>query len=83
MNGIILTHLPETCRYCDYRYDIRCMADNGHRVQKDDKPDWCPIQPIPEQMTGDSVYSIGWNDCLNEIIGKANVNCDPVFRGKG
>ena len=38
-------------------------------------PDWCPLKPLPEKMTGvartDHWNSIkaGWNDCIDEITG--------------
>ena len=39
------------------------------------KPDWCPLKPLPEKMTGvastDHWKSIkeGWNGCINKITG--------------
>ena len=38
-------------------------------------PDWCPLKPLPEKMTGvaqtDHWNSIktGWNGCIDEITG--------------
>jgi hypothetical protein len=38
-------------------------------------PDWCPLKPLPEKMTGvaqtDHWNSIkeGWNECIDEIGG--------------
>lgn len=39
------------------------------------KPDWCPLKPLPEKMTGvtptfhyDSIKA-GWNGCFNKITG--------------
>ena len=41
----------------------------------EEKPDWCPIKPIPEKMQseGISIYAIAWNECLDEIIKKSGV----------
>jgi hypothetical protein len=39
------------------------------------KPDWCPLKPLPEKMTGvaqtDHWNSIkaGWNQCIDAITG--------------
>ena len=40
------------------------------------KPDWCPLKPLPEKITGvastDHWKSIkeGWNGCINKITGE-------------
>ena len=39
------------------------------------KPDWCPIKPAPERADHEDYcdngrYDKGWNDCLNEVLGR-------------
>ena len=39
-----------------------------------EKPDWCPIKPVPERANHENYcdngrYDKGWNDCLNEVLG--------------
>ena len=55
-----------------------CMARETARsvdLEKYDKPEWCPLKPLPEKMTGvastDHWKSIkeGWNGCINKITG--------------
>ena len=49
---------------------------NGRRVPNNDViPNWCPLKPLPEKMTGvaqtDHWNSIkaGWNQCIDAITG--------------
>ena len=38
-------------------------------------PDWCPLKPLPERMTGVAqtdhwnIIKAGWNGCINKITG--------------
>lgn len=91
MKGIIVVDMPETCLDCDFCREIdegieACCTltddeefDNCFKMIDDycqDKPDWCPIKPVPEKkefpecfMYGE-IYGekIGWNACIDEIL---------------
>lgn len=78
--GIIVMDMPENCENCscchtdDYNYYCKC---NGKRVDWEEKPDWCPIRPMPEkafheEFCDNGRYDNGWNDCLREIGGIDN-----------
>ena len=48
------------------------FEDLRNEVQK---PDWCPLKPIPERKpqdnpNGRNMYRAGWNDCLDKILGE-------------
>ena len=39
------------------------------------KPDWCPLNPIPEKQINNNLYdeyydgfNAGWNACIDEIL---------------
>ena len=79
--GIIVVDIPADCRDCL----LRSLADDciiGRNVMeyrhKKSKPDWCPINPLPEkkEVCGrypqpDGVvpsFKMGWNACIAEIL---------------
>lgn len=51
------------------------MTEKYYDCESKSKPDWCPLKPLPEKMTGvastdhwNSINS-GWNGCIDEITG--------------
>lgn len=75
--GIIVMDIPENCEDCPCchtdNYDFYCKR-NGNHVDWEEKPDWCPIRPMPEKAFNEDYcdngrYDKGWNDCLREIGG--------------
>lgn len=90
--GIIMVDMPETCEKCqfckEYKevYHVKAKTNEiicaayGNRalkiVPKNERPYWCPINPIPEKKNehdtnydSEYFYVHGWNDCLEEIEG--------------
>lgn len=88
--GIIVVDVPECCDYCPvgrifgFAGGVECLvAPEGHCVSgygfQIEKPDWCPIRPIPEKKpltgntsnevkTGEELVRAGWNACIDEIL---------------
>lgn len=84
--GIIVIDIPETCDKCKMGFDNECSGmfecflsptrelDNSEKQ----KPDWCPIQSVPDKLSGDSEpydeydtgYCTGWDSCLEKILGE-------------
>ena len=78
--GFIMMDMPENCEDCPCchtdDYDFYCKR-NGNHVDWEEKPDWCPIRPMPEKAFHEDFcdngrYDKGWNDCLREIGGIDN-----------
>lgn len=74
--SVLVIDTPENCGKCKFISGFWCRAMNGRRVPNNDViPDWCPLKPLPEKMTGvastDHWNSIkaGWNACIDEIAG--------------
>jgi hypothetical protein len=54
------------------------LYENYIRLHR--KPDWCPLKPFPDKRYESGTwildgyindgYSQGWNDCIEEILGK-------------
>lgn len=75
--GIIVVDMPEQCdecmAYCQgLGHDICEITER--KVDWDEKPDWCPIIPLPEKIQYKSRHSIsdeqfaaGWNACIDKI----------------
>ena len=74
--SVLVIDTPENCGKCKFISGFWCRAMNGRRVPNNDViPNWCPLNPLPEKMTGvastDHWNSIkaGWNACIDEIAG--------------
>lgn len=79
--SVLVIDTPENCYSCCLRHEpIRNLPYCAVKLKgiKDSsvKPDWCPLKPLPEKMTGaaqtDHWNSIkaGWNACIDEITGR-------------
>lgn len=88
--GIIVVDVPDYCDYCPvgricgFESAVECLvAPKDHCVSgygfRVEKPDWCPIRPMPEKkpLTGDvsnpekvgnELVRAGWNACIDEIL---------------
>ena len=82
--SVLVIDTPGSCMGCNFficdgdtNMDS-CMARETAKsvdLEKYDKPDWCPLKPLPEKITGvastDHWKSIkeGWNGCINKITG--------------
>ena len=68
------------CPLC-IKMDDTCWKCNMAKIYMggldlDKRPDFCPLQEVPEKLEGDNSiryqwgdYEDGWNNCLNEIVG--------------
>lgn len=60
----------ETCTFCPITG--KCVLDK----EAETIPDWCPLKPLPEKMTGIvltehwSGVKKGWNGCIDAIAGE-------------
>lgn len=77
--SVLVIDTPENCGKCKFISGFWCRAMNGRRVPNNDViPNWCPLKPLPEKMTGvaqtDHWNSIkaGWNACIDEITGRGD-----------
>lgn len=94
MKGIIVVDIHKSCLDCQFCFEIdegieACCTltadkeDDSSFMMIDDycqnKPEWCPVKPIPEkkELKGDvsnvksiseESIKIGWNDCIDEIL---------------
>lgn len=58
MKGIIVVDIPENCGDCaccqyDGQYDRYCGVNGEDLMNIDwnsEKPDWCPIKPLPDKL---------------------------------
>lgn len=77
--GIILVDTPDKCCNCrmgfvnEYYDQFECYFKPGTEIEPDEeKPDWCPIKPLPEkahhkEYWDNGRYDKGWNECLEKI----------------
>lgn len=81
--SVLVMDTPGSCMGCNFfvcdgdtNMDS-CMARETARsvdLKKYDKPDWCPLKPMPEKPYyppfHEESYVSGWNACIDAICGK-------------
>ena len=79
MKAFLVTEMPKCCNECKCNFDHWCSFDNFERHIDDleQKPKWCPLRPLPQKIVGKQAkyipaYSLGWNECIDEISGETN-----------
>ena len=84
---LVMDNMPDKCgececSYCDYddpHLNLIC-AVVGDNVSGSDKPDWCPLRPMPEkkplkgnvsniQRMMEEMGAVSWNACIDAMIG--------------
>lgn len=75
---ILVIDMPDDCVECNFCVELsthdRCVAV-GKSIFTLEKPNWCPLKPLPEKMEGyNSIkwqwgeYEDGWNHCIDYLI---------------
>lgn len=74
--SVLVIDTPENCGKCKFISEFWCRAMDGRRVPNNDViPNWCPLKPLPEKMTGVAItdhwnsIKAGWNQCIDAITG--------------
>lgn len=90
--GMIVVDIPESCNQCQFHYPARDMHTGKYMGScrlvacmairdKNGKPEWCPIKPMPEKKMCSMSICIateeyhqrkGWNACIDKIEGEDN-----------
>lgn len=85
--AVLVMDMPENCKDCTMsiqskekhtgQFCWRCINALTIMIDKSgEKPDWCPLRPVPEKkekysLMGDNSAGRvdGWNACIDEILG--------------
>lgn len=76
--SVLVVNTPRKCIGCQFfksTYSLHCILASGNIEDIESKPDWCPLKPLPEKMTGVVLtehwggVKKGWNGCIDEITG--------------
>ena len=84
--SILVIDTPNNCAECKLMYLQGIGESICNAVDWERRPSWCPLRPMPSrknnnesEMVGclqmDIGYTLGWNECLEEIAGEHNDNC--------
>ena len=80
--SILVIDTPDCCRECPLcsedhmTYRDYCRITDKH-IWTTEKPDWCPLKPLPEKYDMDNTpynldynedYERGYNACIDEIL---------------
>ena len=88
MKAVLVIDMPGSCEECRLKYldtgddayfgmnVYRCVLDEAE-INWNERWDDCPLRPLPpkkqiEHRWFSEDYSIGWNDCLSQIIGETD-----------
>ena len=76
--AILVIDMPESCIKCPVCASYQASAfstrevwcaTNGKDVEPDSKPDWCPLQPVPDKVeVFMDNWAEGYNACLEDIL---------------
>lgn len=82
--AILIMDMPEYCNDCYAVHMSRngkfCRAAKEHLQPKAERPDWCPLQELPEKKDTRTTLEChsngkwtegmkaGWNACLDKIL---------------
>ena len=75
--AVLVIEMPDCCGECSFCDEAEhCMAMEAYCIDDvQDKPDWCPLKPMPEKEKEEYVSDYakgvkrGWNDAINAIEG--------------
>ena len=82
--SVLVMKTPENCYSCCLRREhIRnlpyCSVNLKGIKDSSVEPDWCPLKPLPEKKeyivpidnveSQKDIIAVGWNACINAIIG--------------
>lgn len=75
--AVLVMDMPESCYQCPFGNDNFECDVIGRPLdvnQKIEKPDWCPLRPMPEKDKRidtciNKQYVRGWNACIDAIGG--------------
>jgi len=79
--AILVIDMPENCGDCAILfqdgYSDWCPWENAvtdvyNYAKNGTKPDWCPLQPMPDKYDipdSDFEYELGFNRCIDWILG--------------
>lgn len=80
MKSLIMFDTPKSCDECPCSYIenhlLMCQANGYEKVSSKERPEWCPLRPLPERKYPDGYYygwnmmAQGWNECLDAVEGK-------------
>lgn len=83
MKAVLVIDMPMDCYECPCSNEGCYLCQIRRRLLEDDfqdrRPSWCPLRPLPQkkgkhgelhEYDTDIHYEIGWNDCIDEIVGE-------------
>lgn len=69
---LVLDEMPENCFKCKLQDWANCRIVKGCHTGNT-RPDWCPLNPMPEKPDyppiNENSYVAGYNACIDEILG--------------
>lgn len=77
---LVLNEMPSACKECplrasiDTNFCVKTLLDVTDKEYYEQKPDWCPLRPMPQKANHPDFcdagrYDKGYNACIDEILG--------------
>ena len=88
--AVLVIDMPESCEHCRSRYIFgECGILHRYIDEGVDKPDWCPLVPMPGRLDASQVVVIGGrsNGKTKQMLASAHINgwnacIDAISGGK-
>ena len=91
MKAMLIIDMPNSCFECPCKEDEMdyCHATTDRKgCPWNYIPEWCPLKPMPEKKNDQWIisenkedeYHVGWNDCIDEILGEEKRFYETVFQ---
>ena len=69
--------IEENKEYCEAR-EIRKQVD----LTKKEKPDWCPLKPMPSKIGMEEALKMQRSGCIGDVINSYNACIDEILGDK-
>ena len=76
--SILVIDTPEYCRECPLCAEDHQTYRDYCRITDDviwtlDKPDWCPLKPLPKKIDFNGAFEAGYNWFIDDILGGKHI----------
>ena len=81
MKAVLVIDMPENCMECklegyaENTGETYCIVNDRETGSYEEKPDWCPLKPLPEKKQIHQIDPVflrgaknGYNACIDEIL---------------
>lgn len=86
VKAILVIDMPSKCEECNFhQYGIchavrKCIVGTPKGLKE--KPDWCPLKPMPSKIGMEEALKMPRNGCIADVISSYNACIDEILGDK-